>query len=174
MAASNFDACFALTVGVEGGYTTDPHDPGNWTLGAVGQGECKGTKYGVSAASYPNLDIANLTLSDARTIYRRDYWNKVQGDHLPVGVDAVVFDGAINSGPGASEKWVQEAVGETPDGMIGPLTLAAIAAHDARDVINKTCDARLATMKTFQNWPRYGDGWTNRVNNVRAHALAML
>lgn len=173
MAANNFDPCFAFTVGVEGGYGADSQDLGNWTGGRIGVGELKGTKYGVSAAAYPNLDIKNLSLADARAIYRRDYWNKVQGDQLPLGVDLVVFDGAVNSGPGESDKWLQEAVGATPDGAIGPMTLAAVAQHPADEIIRKACANRLAALETYRGWDRYGKGWTNRVEALQAHALAM-
>ena len=50
-----------LTLNVEGGYQCDPDDKGNWTGGNVGVGLLKGTKYGISAASFSNVDIKNLT-----------------------------------------------------------------------------------------------------------------
>ena len=48
--------------------------------------------------AYPDLDIKNLTLEDAKAIYKRDYWDRMQADELPSGLDLVVFDTAINSG----------------------------------------------------------------------------
>jgi len=42
----NFDLAFDRVIGHEGGYTDDPRDRGNWTGGATGRGELKGTKYG--------------------------------------------------------------------------------------------------------------------------------
>ena len=59
----NFERCFAFTLGAEGGYSNNPADPGNWTGGAVGNGELRGTNFGISASAYPQLDIANLTQS---------------------------------------------------------------------------------------------------------------
>ena len=59
---SKFDACLAFTLSWEGGYVNNPADPG---------GE---TKYGISKRAYPKLDIANLTLEQARDIYYRDYY----------------------------------------------------------------------------------------------------
>jgi lysozyme family protein len=48
---SDFNIAFELTVGHEGGYSNNPDDPGNWTGGDVGEGQLKGTKYGVSGLS---------------------------------------------------------------------------------------------------------------------------
>ena len=79
--AARFPGC--LVVGEEGGFTADPTDSGNWTGGAPGRGECRGTRWGISAAAYPLLDIARLQLTDAQAIYRRDYWDRLQGDALP-------------------------------------------------------------------------------------------
>jgi hypothetical protein len=35
----------------------DERDPGNWTGGAIGKGELRGTKWGISAQTYPQIDI---------------------------------------------------------------------------------------------------------------------
>ena len=57
-----FDEAFRRLIGHEGGYSTDRRDPGNWTGGKVGVGVLKGTKYGIAANTYPNLDIKNLVV----------------------------------------------------------------------------------------------------------------
>jgi hypothetical protein len=57
---SDFDRIFDFVVGSEGGFTDNPADPGNWTGGKIGAGECRGTKFGISAGAHPDLDIANL------------------------------------------------------------------------------------------------------------------
>ena len=82
----NFDLAFSLVIGHEGGYVNDPRDPG---------GE---TKFGISKKSYPNLNIRLLTLADAKRIYLRDYWNRLQLDRLPDAVRFDLFDAAVNSG----------------------------------------------------------------------------
>ena len=83
MANEAFVKAFGIVVGEEGGFTGNALDPGNWTGGQCGSGRCIGTKFGISGGSYPTLDIAALTLDDARAIYRRDYWDRIQGDVLP-------------------------------------------------------------------------------------------
>jgi hypothetical protein len=67
----SFDQAFHRLIGHEGGYSDDRRDPGNWTKGKIGAGILKGTKYGLAANTYPNLDIKNLTLAQAKEIYKK-------------------------------------------------------------------------------------------------------
>jgi Glycosyl hydrolase 108 len=101
----DFDQAFELVIGSEGGYSDDRNDPGNWTGGEVGVGELKGTKYGVSAASYPDLNIKGLTVDDAKTIYERDYWNKAGCPDMPPRLAYTCFDAAVNNGVGRAVRW---------------------------------------------------------------------
>ena len=114
-----------------------------------------------------------LTPADVAPLYKERYWDKVKADELPAGVDYVVFDTAINSGPGRAAKLLQEAIGATPDGAIGPLTLRAIAAMPAAEVINKFQDSRLVYLQTLPTWPTFGRGWARRVAEGRTAALQM-
>lgn len=87
---TSFDKIIDFVLKSEGGYVNNPNDPG---------GE---TKYGISKKAYPNLDIKNLTLEQAKDIYRKDYWDKVKGDSLPYPLDMCVMDMAVNAGVVAS------------------------------------------------------------------------
>lgn len=80
---ASFDTAFAAVVGVEGGYDNSTHDPGNWTGDAVGCGVLRGTKFGISAASFPSLAIADLTLDQAQAIYLAEYWTPLAASLLP-------------------------------------------------------------------------------------------
>ncbi|WP_423396018.1 glycoside hydrolase family 108 protein [Burkholderia sp. LMG 21824] len=129
-----FDQAFALVVGAEGGFSTDQNDPGNWTGGHVGVGVFKGTKYGISAASYPNLDIANLSVDDAKAIYGTDYWSAACCDQMPWPLALFMFDCAVNQGVGTAKMTLQQALGVVADGVIGPVTLAAAQSADVEHV----------------------------------------
>jgi lysozyme family protein len=118
-------------------------------------------------------DMRALQPSDVAPLYKERYWDKVRADDLPAGVDYVVFDTAINSGPGRAAKLLQEAIGATPDGAIGPMTLKAVAATPASDVINKFQNNRLVYLQTLPTWPTFGRGWARRVEEGRAAALQM-
>lgn len=159
----NFARCFAFTLGVEGGYTNNPTDPGNWTGGAVGHGELRGTKYGISAASYPALDISKLSEVDAQAIYRRDFYAPLHGDELKLPVAMVAFDAAVNAGLRRSVCWLQQAAGLTADGVLGPKTLAAFGNTDAVALAREALARRIDFYSRVPGWANFGLGWTRRV-----------
>lgn len=172
--SDTFDRAFALTVGVEGGLTTDPKDRGNWTTGVIGKGECKGTKYGISAMSYPSLDIANLTLDQAKAIYQKDYWTSIRADLLPTPAAIVLFDYAVNSGPGGKIELMQTSaglVGKNVDGEVGPTTLAAIAAMGGPKLAAEITARRMMALASLQTWKTYGLGWARRMAAILAAAI---
>ena len=158
-----FDEAFPRIIDVEKGFTDDPRDTGNWTGGKVGAGVCKGTKYGISAAAYPGLDIVNLTLDQAQTIYRRDYWDRLQLDQFQPGVRFDMFDTAVNSGCSLAAKILQRAVGAVDDGAIGPKTIAAARMLTSDQLDKKFNGYRLRHLLECKTWPTYGRGWVERV-----------
>lgn len=173
MAKGNLRACLNFMLPHEGGYTNDRRDPGNWTGGKVGKGVLKGTKYGIAANTYPDLDIKNLTILDAEAIYRREYWNVIMGESLPFGVDLATFDPAVNSGPGRALRWLQSAIGAKADGKAGAETILKASKADGKKTIQAICAARLSFMKSLAIWKTYKNGWSRRVAEVEAKAVAM-
>lgn len=158
-----FDEAFKRLIGHEGGYSTDRRDPGNWTGGRVGVGTLKGTKFGLAANTYPNLDIKNLTLAQAKAIYKKDWWDKLGADGMHSAIVFQLWDFAINAGKSRAIKELQQAVGVPADGVIGPQTLAAVNSHDLNDVILSLTAERLKFYTSLSTFKTYGKGWTNRV-----------
>ncbi len=115
----DFNRCISLILAEEGGLSNHRQDPGGLT------------KYGISQRSYPTLNIAALTLSEAQALYRRDYWNPIHGDELPSGLDLLMLDCAINQGVVTTIQLLQQAIRIQDDGLLGPKTLAA-AEHAER------------------------------------------
>jgi hypothetical protein len=76
-------------------YQNDRTDAGTWTGGRVGQGDLKRTKYGISAASYPSLDVANLRLDEAKAIYERDFWGQRGCPDIPPRPGRAVEDNVV-------------------------------------------------------------------------------
>ena len=158
-----FDQAFERLIGHEGKFTNDPQDRGNWTTGVIGKGELKGTKYGISAMTYPDLDIKNLTLVQAKQIYKRDWWDKINADQINPALVFQVWDFAINAGMGTAKRKLQLAVGVLDDGIIGNLTIQAINKAELNDILLKFNAERLKYYTSLSTWPRYGKGWTLRV-----------
>jgi lysozyme family protein len=138
--AGTWPRSLAFTSKWEGGYQNVHNDVGNWTGGAVGVGENKGTNWGVSAASYPHLDIKNLTQAEAHAIFFRDYWQASGADKLAWPACLLVFDTAILHGVGTARAWQQE---------VGTNALAFAA-------------KRLRVYTRMSNWDTWGKGWVNR------------
>lgn len=165
----NFEFCLAHVLKSEGGWSDHKDDPGGATM------------KGVTLLTYRKFYGADKTKEDLRQIspgalshiYRTGYWNKCLCDDLSDGVDLTVFDGAVNSGPGRSVKWLQAAVGAAQDGHIGSNTISKTQAEDGVSVIHGICDQRLSFLKALSTWPSFGKGWQRRVEQLRADAVAL-
>ena len=160
---SNFQPFFQRVAGIEGGFQKDPNDRGNWTSGKVGVGELKGTKFGISAMSFPTVDIANLTLETAAPLAKTYYWDRLDGDQYGAAIAYQAFDAAYNSGIENSVRFLQRAVGVADDGDIGPVTVSAIKTMSVTDVLFRFNAERLDFLSKLTTWPSYGAGWAGRV-----------
>jgi len=166
---TKFDRCMDVTLKWEGGYVDHPRDPG----GATNMGITHITLAAWRGRRVTKAEVRALTKAEAKEIYRARYWDKVRGDDLPPGLDLVAFDGAVNSGPRRGAEWLQEALGVTSDGVIGPKTIAAAQAADPAMTINVATDIRLSFLMRLNTWNTFGEGWGNRVADIRANALRM-
>lgn len=164
-ADQNFEIAFDRLIGHEGEYSDNYSDNGNWTGGRVGKGELKGTKYGIAANTYPDLDIKGLTLEDAKRIYRRDWWDKIKGDQMHFAIVYQLWDFAINSGMPRAVKELQKALGLKDDGIIGPVTLKKVNETYLSDVLLLLNARRILflTGLSAKDWNAFGRGWMRRV-----------
>lgn len=106
------------------------------------------TKYGISAKGNPGVDIANLSEQEALDIYRRKYW-KPEFDQRSPDEAAILFDAAVNHGPGFADRLMAEASGD-PAKM-----LAMRRAEYARLIAEKPA-----------KYARYKNGWENRLQTL--------
>lgn len=172
MTAANAARCIDRTIEKYEGTTLDrdPRDRGNWTSGVIGKGELKGTKYGIAAFVYPNVDIANLTKPQAIAIYRRDYWPKISGDALPVGCDFVLWDTCVNSGASRALKCAASALGISLTTAVDTARRVSLAA-DKVDFIKRFCASRRSFLIGLHN-ATYQKGWLRRVADSEAVGIA--
>ena len=160
----NYQECYRLVREHEGGYVNHPKDPGG------------ATKWGVIQRNYDayrrrkgkrRQSVKNLTEIEAAEIYKSQYWDKVQGDDLPAGVDYAVFDFAIHSGPGRAAQYLQRIVKTQVDGQIGDVTLSKLREHPPAKVVKQLCDDRMAFLRRLRHFKSFGRGWTRRVMGRR-------
>lgn len=168
MANARYQEVIARILRHEGGFVDHPKDPGG------------ATNLGITIATYRRYinpkgtvaDLKKLTQAQAIKVYKAEYWDKVRGDDLPVGVDYAVADFGVNSGPSRGIKHLQRAVGVTEDGVIGPATMAAVKRVAPAVIVERITDSRMAFLRGLKTWDTFGKGWTSRVSSVRQAALA--
>lgn len=168
----NYRKCLPVILAYEGGFSNHSRDPGGVTLEGIIQRVYDGfrarkglPRRPLSAAMRGKPDW----IAERDEIYRVQYWDAVRGDELPAGIDLIMFDGAVNSGPYQSVKWLQRALGVEADGHLGEATLTAaknFPDHDA--LIAGICARRLGMLKSLSTWSDFGKGWQKRVANVKA------
>jgi len=167
---STYEKCLTLLLAHEGGYTNHPSDPGG------------PTNFGITIHDYRSYvkpdataaDVREMNLAEAKSIYRRKYWDAQRCDELPAGIDYAVFDYGVNSGIGRSGKVLRRAL-HLPDNScnVTDTVIGASRSADAKVLIAWICQERLRFLKSLKTWPVFGAGWARRVEEVRSAALAM-
>ena len=165
----SFDACLPVILRSEGGFVDNPADPG----GATNLGITIGTLSAWLGRAATVADVQALTPQTVAPIYQANYWNKTSCDSWGSGVDLMVFDEAVNQGPGRAVTTLQTALGVTADGGVGPATLAAAQMEDAATTINKISSIRDAYYRALPTFPTFGTGWINRLTRTTQLALQM-
>lgn len=167
---NNWIKCLETILHHEGGYVNHPKDPG---------GE---TNLGVTKRVYEEFggtkDMKDLTREDVEPIYKKNYWDRVKGDQLPAGLDLCVFDFGVNAGTGRAAKYLQSLIGTTPDGGIGPNTLAKVSEYVKENGLKNTIEnyskARQEYYESLSTFDTFGKGWTRRVKETEELALEMI
>lgn len=175
---SNWQQAFEQMLKSEGGFTDDERDNGN----KLPDGRKGSTMLGVTQYNWEahvghqvtHDDMRKLTPADVEPLYKQKYWDVVQGDKLPNGIDYLCFDMGVNAGPGRSIMLLQTAVGVPADGGLGPITLTAVWAADPVKLIQDFSDAKESFYRGLDDFKTYGTGWLNRVAAVKQKASSMV
>jgi lysozyme family protein len=165
----NFDKALARVLVYEGGYANVPGDPGGPTMKGITQATYNSWRVRQGLTATP---VRNIPDKDVATIYKTEYWDRLDADNLPPGVDFCLFDAAVNSGVGGATKWAQAVAGVNTDGDWGPKTETAVLGTDPEDFIEQFCSHRLGTLQRLPTWGKFGKGWAARIANVQKTALA--
>lgn len=163
-----FQQALARVLIHEGGKVDHPKDPGGRTNKGVTQRVYNSWR---TKSHLPVRDVFLIADNEVEAIYRFQYWDVIKGDQLPPGVGYVVLDGAVNSGPKQSVKWLQRALGFEKgqvDGIIGSVTLNAAQQepdHDA--LIARIIERREVFLRALKTFGTFGRGWMRRIKNVK-------
>lgn len=158
---------------IEGVLSMDPKDPGNYTPSGV----LKGTKYGISARSFPSVDIANLTLEQAKAIAKPRYWDTIRGDEIHPWLALLLFDSSYNEGPDVAIKHLQATLGIAIDGAFGGQTLMAVELRLAKQglywVLAEYSTQRALNYTRDKEFETYAHSWLNRTATVLLEATKL-
>lgn len=157
-----FDSAFEFVQKLEGGLSAHPLDRGGVT------------KYGITQRSYPQLDIAMLSLDEAKSIARRDFWDFCNCTALPWSFALMVFDTAFNQGPMFATRTLQNALRMKTtdvDGVIGSKTVRTAEMADVNDTLADYCAARAVRYITSNGYSTFGKGWFRRLFLVHGKCL---
>lgn len=160
---NTFDTVMDFVFRWEGGYVSNPNDPG---------GE---TNFGISKRAHPTVDIKNLTKEGAKEIYKRDYWKPIKGYALQPMVACVVMDYAVHSGCSRAVKALQGLVGTAADGKMGPKTLDAVYKQSdtelARAYVMMRSDFLCDIVRRKPDQAVFLKGWMRRTHDLMHYAL---
>lgn len=153
----------------EGGYVDDPLDKG----GATNKGITLKTFQSVYGTSKTKEDLKKLTDEQWDNIFRKYYWNRYRADEIQCqSLANICVDWVWASG-----KWgityVQDILGLTKDGIVGPKTINAINEYKGgyKELFDKIKQARISYVNNIvQNNPsqkKFINGWMNRINSIK-------
>jgi len=175
---ANFNIAYNLVAEAEGGYQNHPNDTGNYNS----RGQLVGTNWGISAPVYEQwmgrppsaADMRDMTQAEAREIYRRRFWDKILGDQITdQAIANIFFDGVVNHGR-TGITIMQNVLGVTADGIVGPVTIGAINSRPPAELYVQYREARRSFYQDLVNRKPalavFLDGWMNRINQFTDYA----
>lgn len=170
---TTWDQVFGIVMPIEGALSMDKNDPGNFTPAGV----LKGTKYGISARSFPDVDIANLTLDQAKALAKPRYWDVVRGDAIHPWLALLMFDSAYNEGDETSVRHLQIALGIAQSGKFdGPTLMAAelrIAKSGITGLLAEYTTQRNLSYTRDKDFSLYAHSWFARTATVLIQATTL-
>jgi lysozyme family protein len=169
----------------EGGFGFDKADPGGSTMNGI----TLETFRSFFGADQDVDDLKMMTTGQWMQVLKKMFWDKWQADKIQSQSIAEILVDWVWASGAYGFKEPQKLLGLTPDGIVGPKTLAAINDYpDQAELHQKLYDARMAfidrivgysvnkykeknpaaTQKDLMEWTflRFQQGWKNRINDA--------
>lgn len=157
-----FEEAVKVILRYEGGYVFDSEDPG---------GE---TKFGISKRSYPTLNIKELTPEQASSLYKMDYWDRIEADRMPEPIRLIMFDCAVNQGVKRAIRILQGAIGVQQDSILSPMTFLTLQECAPGFIVKEIAKARHQHYCQLPHWERFGKGWSKRLLEIVLESIEIL
>jgi len=156
----------------EGGVSDNKFDPGGYTNKGITLRTAIDNNLDMDGdGDVDRADVRNLSDEAVSRLYKSKYWNACECDKLPPGLSLMVFDLAVNSGPTRARRMLQQALGVTVDGVLGPKTLDAAQRADTRYTIEQMRMLRERFYRSLSDFQHFGNGWLRRLAGVYAASL---
>lgn len=158
------DALIDEILASEGGFVNHPNDKG----GPTNHGITQATLAAYRGRPVTLDDVRNLSATEAREIYLRDYvtgpgFDRIQHPLLRY----CVVDFGVNSGTGRAARFLQQVAGVRQDGAVGPITLKAVNALDGERAAVRYIARRMRFVARIVGSNRsqaaFILGWTRRI-----------
>jgi lysozyme family protein len=160
---SNFETAFQATMRREGGFVLHnvAGDRGGQTYAGIAR------NFHPQWAGWSHIDRNDVPPTElVREFYRREFWDRMRCDELKPKIAAHLFDFGVNAGIRTAVRLAQVVAGATPDGVIGPKTIAALNAMDEPEFEMAYTIAKISRYAEIVNRDRSQGkfllGWVNR------------
>ena len=163
-----FDDCLHFICDAEGGYVNDPLDRGGATNCGITQ---RTYNEWLTHRQLPLESVKDMSDADMKDVYKDNYWVH----DLPIGLDLLIFDSAVQHGRGRAIKWLQELVGVATDGVIGDDTRYHVNQYILREGKQQLIIMYLDRRQRFYDaiiladptQSRFKHGWQNRMDKLK-------
>lgn len=157
-----------LILFLEGGESDIPQDAGGPTDYGITQGTFS---YWLSLRKQPDRSVDTITMEEVEAIYKSLFWD---AGHCPLikdqGLALAHFQWYVNTAPDIAIKSLQTAVGVTPDGLFGPITLEAVQTASGNAPVTAYFNSQRQNYYEFVQYnpsqQMFLDGWENRIKRT--------
>lgn len=178
---ANFKDAQKIVKEVEKGYSDDKKDRGNYIKTKNGK-YFIGTNHGISAPVLMEFldrlpskkDMINLTYQNALKIFKTKYWNRQNLDEVRnQSIANIIYDGGVNHGIRGMRNILRKALQnnnipiKNNENPYDKKFLSLMNDSNPKDIFNSIKTEREKRYRNSITFKKHGDGWLNRLKNIK-------